>query len=134
MSTRREDWKGMNWIRQDLRLACYLRDGLACAYCGATIEDGAQLSLDHLTPASAGGSNAPTNLVTCCSRCNSSRGDRPVEEFAVAVAGYLNHGITADEIVSHIEECRSRPVPREEAKEMIARRGSAARVLAQRRM
>ena len=128
--TRRDSWQGMNWIRQEKRLAIYLRDGLACAYCGAGVESGAQLSLDHLIPHSAGGSNHETNLVTCCSRCNSSRGDRPVEEFAQGVAAYLNHGVTADEIVAHVEDCRHRPLPRAEAKQMIARRGSAARVLA----
>lgn len=33
-STRKADWQGMNWIRQDKRLAIYLRDGLACVWCG----------------------------------------------------------------------------------------------------
>lgn len=128
---RHTDWRGMNWIRQDKRLAIYLRDGLSCAYCGASVEDGAQLSLDHLKPHNNGGGNEARNLVTCCSRCNSSRADRPVAAFARAVAEYLNHGIAADEIVRHVNNCRRRAVPRDEAKAMIARRGSAARVLAE---
>ena len=70
-------YQGMNWITQKKRLAIYLRDGLACAYCGASVETGAQLSLDHLIPHSEGGTNHESNLVTCCSRCNSSRGARP---------------------------------------------------------
>ena len=53
----RGDWQGMNWIRQDKRLAIYLRDGLACAYCGHSVESGASLSLDHLKPASKDGCN-----------------------------------------------------------------------------
>lgn len=126
----RGEWQGMNWCRPATRLAVYLRDGLACAYCGATVEDGATLSLDHVTPASKGGSNAPANLVTCCSRCNSSRGNRSVQEFAAAVAGYLNHGATAEEVIGHVRRTVRRVLPRAEARKMIARRGSVARVLA----
>ena len=128
--SRKATWKGMNWIRQEKRLAIYLRDGLACVYCGAAVEDGAQLSLDHLTPDSRGGSNEATNLVTCCSRCNSSRGARPVATFARAVASYLNHGVEASEITKHVRRTARRVLPMDEAKCLIARRGSVARVLA----
>ena len=93
-------------------------------------EDGATLSLDHVTPHSHGGGNEASNLVTACSRCNSSRGNRRVEDFAVAVAEYLNHGVTAVEIITHITTTCQRSLPMTEAKDMIARRGSAARVLA----
>ena len=129
----RGQYGGMNWIRQEKRLAIYLRDGLSCAYCGAAVENGAKLSLDHITPHSEGGSNKETNLVTCCSRCNSSRGARDVKEFAAGVAGYLNHGVTAQEILSHIEDCTARNLKdfKAEAKTMIERRGSAAKVLAE---
>ena len=119
----------MNWIRQDKRLAIYLRDGMACAYCGASVEQGAQLSLDHVKPHSKGGNNSEANLVTCCTRCNSARQDRPVASFAAGVAEYL--GIETAEIIRHIGNCRRRNLKkyREMAREMIARRGSAARVL-----
>lgn len=132
-TTRQQAWQGSNWIRQEKRLAIYLRDGLACVYCGASVEDGAQLSLDHVRPHSLGGGNDASNLATCCSRCNSSRGNRPVAEFAVAVAGYLNHGVTAEEITRHVHNTTRRVLPLDEAKTLIARRGSAARVLASRR-
>lgn len=125
-------WQGQNWLRPEKRLAIYLRDGLACAYCGASVEQGAQLSLDHVQPHSKGGTNHESNLVTCCARCNSSRGNRPVEEFAAAVALYINHGVTAEEILTHIATCTARDLKsaKAEAKTMIARRGSAARALA----
>lgn len=126
----REKKQGMNWIRQEKRLAIYLRDGMACVYCGAAVENGATLSLDHIKPVSRGGSNDATNLVTCCSRCNSSRGARSVSEFADAVAGYLNHGTECGEIVAHVRRTARRVLPMGEAKAMIARRGSVARVLA----
>jgi len=132
MTDRREKNQGMNWIRQDKRLAIYLRDGLACTYCGSTIEEGASLSLDHIKPYSNGGSNSERNLVTCCAKCNSSRGTRPVADFAAAVAGYVNHGVTAEAILSDIRS-RTRMSLRPykaEATALIARRGTVARVLA----
>lgn len=130
--TRREAWQGMNWIRQDKRLAIYLRDGLAM-WCGATIEDGAILTLDHVRPHSDGGSNSERNLVCACKRCNSSRGDRKAEDFAAAVAGYVNHGVDAEGILAAIASTTRKNLKphRAEAKEMIARRGSAAKALAQ---
>lgn len=130
--TRTADWQGMNWIRQDKRLAIYLRDGLACVWCGQGIEDGITLSLDHITPHSAGGSNEASNLVTACSGCNSRRGDRNASEFAKAVAGYVNHGVTATDIEMDILHRTGQKLTpfRKEAKEMIARRGSAARAIA----
>ena len=127
----RGEWQGMNWIRQEKRLAIYLRDGLSCAWCGHSVEDGAILSLDHVRPHSKGGSNHESNLVTCCVRCNKSRGNRSVQVFSAAVAEYLNHGVQASEILSHVRECTGRDLSqaKEEAKTLIARRGSAARVL-----
>lgn len=56
--------QGMNWIRPTTRLAIYLRDGLACVYCGQALEDGVQLTLDHIKPWCRGGRHSPGNLVT----------------------------------------------------------------------
>jgi len=114
--------QGMNWIRKEKRLAIYLRDGLACCYCGSAVEDGVQLTLDHIKPYSKGGDNEPSNLVTCCLKCNSSRQDRPVAEFARAVAGYVK----TDEksIIGHISNCRKRRIDLDEAKNLMARRAS----------
>lgn len=115
--------QGMNWIRPEKRLAIYLRDGLACCYCGSSVEDGTKLTLDHMRPYSSGGSNNETNLVTCCHKCNSSRGNRSWKVFADKVAGYLNHGITGSQIVEHIETTRGRKLDLAAAKELIGRRG-----------
>jgi len=122
--------QGSKWCRPSTRLAIYLRDGLACAYCGHSVEDGASLTLDHLRPYDLGGSNETTNLVTCCHRCNSARGKRPVAAFARSVAEYLDHGAAAAEIVRHVRACARRALPREQARELVASRGSVARVLA----
>ena len=48
-------WAGMNWIRKEKRLSIYLRDGLACVWCGQAVEDGIKLTLDHLIPHSPRG-------------------------------------------------------------------------------
>lgn len=82
MNARQAAWQGMNWCRPSTRLAIYLRDGLACVWCGAGVEEGARLTLDHLKPHSKGGSNAPSNLLTACKRCNDSRGARSAAKFA----------------------------------------------------
>ena len=121
--------QGLNWIRPAKRLAIYLRDGLACCYCGEGIEDGAKLTLDHLTPHCEGGSNSEDNLATACHRCNSSRGKRDWRTFAGAVAGYLNHGVTPEQIIGHIETTVQRKLDLAAAKELIARRGSFTQAL-----
>ena len=119
---RRSDWNGMNWIRPEKRLAIYLRDGLACVWCGRGIEEeDITLSLDHLRPASRGGGNEARNLATSCRRCNSARGDRPMNRFAEAVA--LFEGTDdAPEILRRIRRTRSRVLPLDEAKALVARR------------
>ena len=116
-------WHGTKWIRPEKRLALYLRDGMACAYCGATVEDGAMLTLDHVKPHSKGGDNSAGNLVTCCKRCNSSRGNRSLAAFCRGVAEYLNHGCTAEQIEAHVHNCRRRKPDMKAAARMAARRG-----------
>ncbi len=117
--------QGMNWLRPEKRLAIYLRDGLACVYCNQSVEeDGVKLTLDHLRPYSQGGSNAETNLVTCCALCNASRGTRRWKVFAAAVAVYRNHDMTPEKVIRFIDLTRNRVLDVEAAKELIARRGS----------
>lgn len=125
-ATRPVRTQGMNWISQHKRLAIYLRDDLACTYCGKSAD--VKLTLDHLLPYSLGGSNKETNLVTCCLTCNSARGNRPVKEFAAAVAA--QRGIEADEITRRIKNIIRRVLPLAEAKQMVERSGSCAKALA----
>lgn len=124
-------WQGMNWIRQSKRLAIYLRDGLSCMYCGESIEDGVKLTLDHVVPHSKGGSNHENNLITCCEKCNKSRQNRKVKTFAKAVAKYVDTGITAEDIMKDINKHLERDLEQyhKEAKDMIARRGSAFKAI-----
>jgi hypothetical protein len=125
---RTEKSQGMNWISQHKRLAIYLRDGLACCYCGKGVEDEVKLTLDHLLPYSLGGSNKETNLVTACLSCNSARGNRSVKEFVVGVAAY--HGVEAATIMKRIKNSLRRVLPLAQAKELVELRGSCAKALA----
>ena len=120
---------GLDKVAKTERLAIYLRDGMACCYCGTGIEDGNPLSLDHITPHSDGGQAVSGNLVTACRKCSSVRGNRSVHDFASDVAQYLD--VDASHIVSHIAACKSRDMGRyrREAAELIKRRGSYAAAL-----
>ena len=60
-------------IKPQLRFTILARDGFRCVYCGATSQD-ASLEVDHMNPASNGGSNLPSNLVTACASCNAGKG------------------------------------------------------------
>jgi len=127
---RADNWNGMNWIRQTKRLSIYLRDGLSCAYCGESVESGIKLTLDHIIPYSKQGSNHESNLITACSTCNSARGNRPINDF-IAVVGDFFKNIKSDDVFDHINECKDRKLNKGEAEEMVARRGSAAKALAE---
>ncbi len=120
-------WNGMNWITQKKRLAIYLRDGMACCYCDSSIEDGIVLTLDHLKPHSKNGDNHETNLVTCCRKCNSSRGNRSVRSFCRDVAQYVKKD--AKGIETHVRNSARRILPMLEACVMLRRRGSVAKVI-----
>lgn len=59
------------------RLSVYDRDGYKCVYCGSR----SRLTLDHVTPHSAGGSDEVGNLVTACRDCNSRKGAKTLADF-----------------------------------------------------
>lgn len=79
---------GSRWIRPEKRLAIYIRDGFQCAYCGRDLKHAtaAEVTLDHLLPRVAGGTNEATNLITACRACNSSRQDKPWMDYATGGA------------------------------------------------
>lgn len=47
-----------------------------CFYCGRIGTE-----IDHMTPISRGGTGERANLVPCCRRCNSRKGNQTAEEF-----------------------------------------------------
>jgi len=116
-------WQGHHWIRDDKRLAIYLRDGLACVYCQKTAEP-ADACVEHVHAFERGGSNHHSNLVTACQRCNARKGMLPLRRFARRIGG-------GDEIVARVARFTSRQLRpyRIEAKKLVARYGTAARAL-----
>jgi hypothetical protein len=62
------------------RLKVYERDSYKCHYCGKQLTR-FTFTLDHVTPVTAGGTNALDNLVTACLTCNSRKHQRPVGDF-----------------------------------------------------
>ncbi len=61
------------------RRLLFARDRHLCAYCGGVYADG-DLSMDHIVPASRGGRDAWSNLVTACRACNQRKADRTPAE------------------------------------------------------
>ncbi len=116
--------RGPKWCRADKRLAIYLRDGMACVYCGTgpATSESATLSLDHLLPNSKGGSNEGGNLVTCCGRCNSRRGNMDLGQWLTVACGANAAKIAA--LITEHTALDLKPF-RAEAKAIIARRIAA---------
>lgn len=123
--------QGSKWIRAAKRLAIYLRDGLACCFCGATVEDAAVLTLDHLLARELGGSNDATNLVTCCLSCNSSKQDLSMRDWFRALR---DRGIDTSKLGAKIRRLTSRDLKAHKAaaKAIMTERGcdSAAAAIA----
>jgi hypothetical protein len=61
-----------------LRVTIFARDKFTCQYCGAKDQ---KLECDHIVPVSRGGSNDILNLTTACKACNSSKGNKLVDEW-----------------------------------------------------
>jgi 5-methylcytosine-specific restriction endonuclease McrA len=62
--------------RPQLRLSrrsVLARDNHTCQYCG---HRGVDLTVDHVIPKRLGGPTSWDNLVCCCKRCNSKKGDK----------------------------------------------------------
>lgn len=127
--SRRETWQGMNWCRPSTRLAIYLRDGLACLWCGAGVEDEVVLTLDHVVPVGRGGDNRGRNLITACRECNAGRGTASIPAFASRLAQELlpegdeRASQLAEAMIMAVRAAQRRNLPREAARYLLARRG-----------
>ncbi|MFT7600292.1 MAG: 5-methylcytosine-specific restriction endonuclease McrA [Acidimicrobiales bacterium] len=60
------------------RRAVFTRDNGRCQYCQGPAE-----SIDHIQPRSRGGKHEWMNVVACCRRCNSTKGDRLLDECSL---------------------------------------------------
>jgi len=59
------------------RRSILARDNYACQYCGAQSRD---LTVDHVVPKRLDGKSIWENLVCCCRRCNTKKGDKTLEQ------------------------------------------------------
>jgi 5-methylcytosine-specific restriction endonuclease McrA len=57
------------------RSMIYKRDRNSCQYCGST----SRLTIDHVIPKSKGGKDTWENLVVACSKCNTKKSDKLLE-------------------------------------------------------
>ncbi len=62
----------------------FCRDRLMCAYCGKS-QPGPDLTREHITPVSRGGSDTWMNCITACRGCNSLKGNRTPEEARLSL-------------------------------------------------
>lgn len=56
------------------------RDDYTCQICGKYMPDEVGLHIDHIVPVAKGGKTVPSNLQVLCSKCNSSKGAKLVDE------------------------------------------------------
>lgn len=59
------------------RRSIFARDNYTCQYCGHTGHD---MTVDHVVPRRMGGRTEWENLVCCCKRCNTRKGDKSLKE------------------------------------------------------
>jgi 5-methylcytosine-specific restriction endonuclease McrA len=67
-------------LKQILRRSLHDRESGNCFYCIRRTGE-RNWCLDHVVPQALGGGNSYRNLVSCCVECNSSKGERPAEEY-----------------------------------------------------
>lgn len=64
------------------RRSIFARDNYTCQYCGYT---GADLTVDHVIPRRYSGPTSWDNLVCCCRKCNTKKGDKTLTQVGFAL-------------------------------------------------
>lgn len=65
------------------RRSVLARDNYACQYCG---QSGKDLTVDHIIPKRMGGPTTWENLVCCCKKCNTKKGDKTLLQIGYTLA------------------------------------------------
>ena len=91
---------GSHKIRRRARAGLiWLTHGKTCNYCGLTVKAKRDMTVDHIIPLSAGGSNEEENLQLLCGPCNQHKNkleQKAANEMVrIAKATYLRNGIVA---------------------------------------
>ncbi len=66
-------------VSKRLRYEILRRDNHTCRYCGCGVDEGAQLTIDHVRPIALGGTDNADNLVAACRDCNYGKSSSPVD-------------------------------------------------------
>jgi len=72
-------------FRRRLRFKVFCRDKFTCQYCGRSVKDGIELTLDHIQPLSLGGTWEPSNLLTACEECNKGKASDLLKEIETEI-------------------------------------------------
>jgi hypothetical protein len=70
-------------VSKRLRYEVLRRDNHACRYCGRNAPE-VKLTVDHVLAVALGGTDEPTNLVACCSDCNSGKTSTTADATLIA--------------------------------------------------
>ncbi len=62
------------------RANLFMRDQYTCQYCGRSVRNPKDRTIDHVVPRSRGGKTVWENVVLCCRKCNLKKGGRTPEE------------------------------------------------------
>lgn len=68
-----EEREGRIKLPPGMKEKVFRNDGYRCRMCGASKEDGIELTIDHIIPLAAGGTNDLDNLQTLCRECNENK-------------------------------------------------------------
>lgn len=85
------------------RVNIYARDGYKCQYCGERRPND-DLTFDHVTPRSRGGTTTWTNIVTCCTTCNGTKRNRTPAEAGMRLLKQPVEPRTAPAVVLRISK------------------------------
>jgi len=64
------------------RRSILARDDYTCQYCG---HKGNDMTVDHVIPKRMGGPSSWENLLCCCRKCNSKKGDKTVSQVGFTI-------------------------------------------------
>jgi 5-methylcytosine-specific restriction endonuclease McrA len=80
--------RGKAW--EETRTRVLERDGWTCTECGKHLQ-GADATVDHITPKSKGGTDDEWNLISLCRKHNAEKGDRTLMRRNYFNPRWLNH-------------------------------------------